>query len=87
MTDLAAFLTTIFGSFPTTDEVRSLYPSGLNDNAIISKAFRDFGNLWSVIRDFRYHEKPTQQLKQSCRALGWRRCGCGSDGCIPVYIW
>ncbi|KAJ7899306.1 Alpha/Beta hydrolase protein [Mycena olivaceomarginata] len=45
MTDLAAFLATIFGSFPTSDEVRSLYPSGLNDNAIISEAFRDFGNL------------------------------------------
>ncbi|KAF8144029.1 hypothetical protein K438DRAFT_2103037, partial [Mycena galopus ATCC 62051] len=45
MTDLAAFLVTIFGSFPTADEVRSLYPSGLNDNAIISEAFRDFGNL------------------------------------------
>jgi carboxylesterase type B len=87
MTDLAAFLVTIFGSFPTADEVRSLYPSGLNDNAIISEAFRDFGNLWSVVRDVRYHDKTTQQLKQSCRALGWRRRGCGSDECISVYIW
>jgi hypothetical protein len=49
MTDLSAYLAANFGSFVTADQVRSLYPSGLSDNAVISELTKDLVFLWSVI--------------------------------------
>jgi hypothetical protein len=84
MTDLSAYLTANFGPFVTADQVRSLYPPGLSDNAVIAESYKDVLFLWSDISLF-----PSAHLTtscQPCRAL--ERCGrgCGGDRCIPIYI-
>ncbi|KAJ6476185.1 para-nitrobenzyl esterase, partial [Mycena sanguinolenta] len=52
LTDLSAFLTATFNGLVTADEVRPLYPAGLNDTQIISEVTKDVlflcpAELWS----------------------------------------